>query len=202
LASVLVTTTLVAPAAWAGVVAAIVVLFTTVTAVAEVPPSFTVAPARNPVPLMVTAVAPLMVPLLGEIEVTVGAGFAVEYVKALVSVALCISVFVTTTLTAPAAWAGVVAVIEVLLTIVTPVAAVPPTLTVAPARKPVPVTVTAVPPLMFPELGVIEVTVGAGLGEGLEELDLTVPPPQPGNRNATSNKAQTGNQCLGDIKGN
>ena len=78
LASVLVTTTLVAPAACAGVVAAIVVLFTTVTAVAEVPPSFTVAPARYPVPLMVTAVAPLMVPELGVIEVTVGAGFVVE----------------------------------------------------------------------------------------------------------------------------
>ena len=78
LASVLVTTTLVAPAACAGVVAEIVVLFTTVTAVAEVPPSFTVAPVRNPVPMMVTAVTPLMVPELGEIEVTVGAGFDVE----------------------------------------------------------------------------------------------------------------------------
>lgn len=76
----LVTTTLVAPAACAGEVAEIVVLFTTVTAVAEVPPSFTVAPARKPVPLMVTAVPPLMVPLLGEIEVTVGEGFDVEYV--------------------------------------------------------------------------------------------------------------------------
>ena len=64
---------------------------------------------------------------------------------------------------APAACAGVVAVIEVLFTTVTPVAAVPPSLTVAPARKPVPVRVTAVPPLAVPVLGVIEVTVGAGL---------------------------------------
>lgn len=115
---------------------------------------------------------------------------------------LCASVFVTMTFTAPAAWAGVVAVIEVLLTSVTPVAAVPPRLTVAPARKPVPVTVTAVPPLIVPELGVIEVTVGAGLEEGLEELGLIVPPPQPSKRNARSNKEQTGNRCLGDIKGN
>ena len=70
---------------------------------------------------------------------------------------------VTTTFTVPAACAAVVAVIDVLLTTVTPVAAVPPRLTVAPARKPVPVMVTAVPPLAVPELGLIELTVGAGL---------------------------------------
>jgi hypothetical protein len=55
---------------------------------------------------------------------------------------------------------------------------------------------------MVPELGVIEVTAGAGLEGEPEELGLTVPPPQPGNRNATSNKEQTNNQYLGDIKGN
>jgi hypothetical protein len=55
---------------------------------------------------------------------------------------------------------------------------------------------------MFPELGVIEVTVGAGLEEGLVELGLIVPPPQPGKRNATSNKEQTGNQFFRGIKGN
>jgi hypothetical protein len=60
-----------------------------------------------------------------------------------------------------------VAVIEVLLTTVTPVAAVPPRLTVAPARKPVPVIATDVPPLAVPVLGVIRLIVGAGL---LEEL--------------------------------
>ena len=56
-----------------------------------------------------------------------------------------------------------VAVIDVLLTTVTPVAAVPPRLTVAPARKPLPVMLTAVPPLAVPEVGLIELTVGAGL---------------------------------------
>jgi hypothetical protein len=71
-------------------------------------------------------------------------------------------VFVTTTFTVPAACAAVVAVIDVLLTTVTPVAAVPPRLTVAPATNPVPVIVTAVPPLADPELGEIVVTVGAG----------------------------------------
>ena len=69
---------------------------------------------------------------------------------------------VTTTLTAPAARAAVVAVIDVLLTTVTPVAAVPPRLTVAPARNPVPVIVTAVPPAVVPLLGLTLVTVGAG----------------------------------------
>jgi hypothetical protein len=70
---------------------------------------------------------------------------------------------VTTTFTVPAAWAAVVAVIVVLLLTLTPVAAVPPRLTVAPVWNPVPVIVTAVPPLAGPELGVIEITVGAGL---------------------------------------
>jgi hypothetical protein len=51
-----------------------VLFFTTTTPVAAVPPNFTVAPARKPVPVIVTEVPPLTVPLLGEIEVTVGAG--------------------------------------------------------------------------------------------------------------------------------
>jgi len=71
---------------------------------------------------------------------------------------------VTTILTAPAACAGAVAVIEVPLTTATPVAVVPPKLTVAPARNPVPLIVTAVPPLVLPELGETPVTVGAGFG--------------------------------------
>ncbi len=69
---------------------------------------------------------------------------------------------VTTTLAAPAACAGAVAVIEMLLTTVTPVAAVPPIFTVAPVRKPVPVIVTGVPPFALPDVGLIELTVGAG----------------------------------------
>ena len=52
--------------------------------------------------------------------------------------------------------------IELLLTTVIPVAAVPPKLTVAPEPKFVPAIVTAVPPLPVPEFGEIEVTVGAG----------------------------------------
>jgi hypothetical protein len=77
-------------------------------------------------------------------------------------VSLCPSLLVTTTLVAPDECAGVVAVIEVLLTTVTPVADVPPIFTVAPERKPVPVMVTAVPPEVAPEAGEIELTFGAG----------------------------------------
>jgi hypothetical protein len=81
----------------------------------------------------------------------------------LAKVPLWLSVLVTITLTTPAECAGAVAVIDVLFTTVTPLAEVPPKLTVAPARKPVPVMVIAVPPLTLPVLGAIEVTVGAGL---------------------------------------
>ena len=80
----------------------------------------------------------------------------------LARVPLCPSVFVTTTFTGPTAWAGVAAVIEVLLPTLTFVAAVPPMLTVAPARKPIPVMVTEVPPLLVPEFGEMADTVGAG----------------------------------------
>jgi hypothetical protein len=67
---------------------------------------------------------------------------------------------VTVTVTAPAACAGVVAVIEVLLTTTTLVAAVPPNVTVAPAAKFVPAMVTAVPPPVGPLFGVTLLTVG------------------------------------------
>jgi len=70
---------------------------------------------------------------------------------------------VTTTITAPAVCAGVVAVIDVPLATFTFVAAVPPKVTVAPVRKPVPVMVTEVPPAALPVFGVIDATVGAGL---------------------------------------
>ena len=67
---------------------------------------------------------------------------------------------VTATFTSPAAWKGVVAVTDVSLTAVTPVAAMPPKVTeVAPARF-VPVMVTPVPPIVWPIDGVILENVG------------------------------------------
>jgi hypothetical protein len=67
---------------------------------------------------------------------------------------------VTATVTAPAACAGVVAVIVVPLTTTTLVAAVPPKVTPAPAAKFVPVIVTAVAPAAGPLFGLTLVTVG------------------------------------------
>ena len=81
---------------------------------------------------------------------------------------------VTTTATVPAVCAAVVAVMDVLLTTVTFVAAVPPSFTVAPDKNPVPMRLTAVPPLADPELGEMELTVGAGLGGEPDPLDRKV----------------------------
>ena len=55
--------------------------------------------------------------------------------------------------TAPAAWAGVVAVSDVALTTATLVAAAPPTETIVPVVKPVPVMVTPSPPALGPTAG-------------------------------------------------
>ena len=70
--------------------------------------------------------------------------------------------FVTVTSTAPTTCAGVTAVSDVELLKTTPVAAVPPKVTVAPEAKFVPLTVTLVPPAMPPRLGETPVTVSDG----------------------------------------
>ena len=67
-----VTVTVTAPALPGGVIAVIVVLFTTNTFVAAVLPNFTVAPAAKFVPVIVTVVPPAVVPLFGETLLTVG----------------------------------------------------------------------------------------------------------------------------------
>ena len=167
------TTTSAAPAVCDAVFAVIEIELTTTTLVAGEPPIETVAPERNPVPVIVTEVPPEVEPEVGEMAVTVGAGFV--YVKPLVSVPLCASVLVTTTLTAPVPCAGVVAVMLVLPTTTTLVAAVPPIDTVAPLKKPVPLIVTAVPPAVVPDAGEMPVTVGAGFGEEKVYPPLSVP---------------------------
>jgi hypothetical protein len=70
---------------------------------------------------------------------------------------------VTVTVTAPALPTGVVAVIVVLFTTATFVAAVLPNVTVAPAKKFVPVIVTAVPPAVGPSFGLTLLTVGGAM---------------------------------------
>src|SRR5262249_51802639 len=122
------------------------VLLVTEMLAAAVPPNVTVAPAEKPVPAIATGVPPEPGPLDGDTDDTVGAGAAAVYVKPPVKVPFWLSVLVTTTSTEPAACDGVVAEIEVLLLMTTPVAADPPNDTAAPGWKPVPVIVTAVPP--------------------------------------------------------
>ena len=68
---------------------------------------------------------------------------------------------VTSTLALPAVPAGTVAVMDVSLTTVKLVAAVPPIVTALAPVKPEPARVTAVPPASGPVAGVIDVTVGA-----------------------------------------
>jgi hypothetical protein len=153
-----VTVTVTAPALpEAGVVAVIVVAFTTTTFVAAVLPNFTVAPVAKFVPVIVTAVPPATGPLFGLTLVTVG---VTTYVNPLARLPLCDPTLVTVTVTAPALPAGVVAVIVVAFTTVTPVAAALPNVTVAPVAKFVPVIVTAVPPAVDPVFGLTLVTVG------------------------------------------
>lgn len=122
------------------------------------PPMETPAPLRNPVPVMVTDVPPARSPEVGAIDTNVGDDTAYVYSPVPVP---DIAPFVTTMFTAPAACAGVVAVIEVLEFTVTPVAAVPPKVTAPDPRKFVPVIVTAVPPDVVPPVGETAVTVGA-----------------------------------------
>src|SRR5439155_924687 len=99
-------------------------------------------------------------------------GTTVVNVNALLRLPLCVSGFVTVTVTAPAACAGVVAVICVPLTTTTLVAAVPPNVTVAPETKFVPVIVTLVPPPTGPLFGTTLLTLGAG--EELAVLNVTI----------------------------
>ena len=68
--------------------------------------------------------------------------------------------FVTVTVTLPAAFPGVVAVMEVPLVTETFVAGALPNVTVAPETKFVPVIVTMVPPTVAPILGATPLTVG------------------------------------------
>jgi hypothetical protein len=70
---------------------------------------------------------------------------------------------VTVTVTAPALPAGVVAVIEVLFTTTTLLAAALPNVTVAPEAKFVPFIVTAVPPSVDPLFGDTLLTVGVAM---------------------------------------
>ena len=144
----------------AGLVAVIDVALFTVTPVAAVEPNATVSPDAKPVPVMVTVVPPATGPLVGLTALTATGGTYVNVSAELVELVCPPLVTVTSTVPEPA---GLVAVIDVALFTVTPVAAVPPNATVAPDAKPVPEMVTGVPPAAGPLAGLTPDTVGGAM---------------------------------------
>jgi hypothetical protein len=134
------------------------------------------AVVAKPEPAIVISV-PLF-PALGVTEVMVG-GAAATKVKADAFVADCPSGRVTFTSTAPAACAGVLAVIVVGLRAAALAAAVPPNETVVPALKLVPEMVSSVPPRDGPVATVSAVIVGAGAAENVKApVFVALPPPR------------------------
>src|SRR5690349_2215811 len=109
---------------------------------------------------MRTLVAPAVGPDGGETPVTVGTGpvAGASKVNAPVSVFRVPSRSTTVTSTAPAPWAGVVAVIVVASTTVTADAVEALNSTPTPARNAAPVSVTVVPPTAGPCVGAIAVS--------------------------------------------
>jgi hypothetical protein len=100
----------------------------------------------------------------------------VVYVKAFDSWPDCPPWLVTCTTTDPAECVGVLHVIVVALVTDTLVAAVPPKVTLAPALKFVPDTVTWVPPAAGPDPGLTAPTVGAAERTRTVTVAVTVPP--------------------------
>ena len=155
-----VTLILTVPAAWALVLATILVVPVTLKVVAAVVPNLTAVAPFSAVPVMVTDVPPTVEPLVAVNDVMVGAG--TTNVKFPVEVAVPPAV-VTLILTVPAACALVLAMILVVPVTLKVVAGVVPNSTdVAPFRL-VPVMVTVVPPRVEPLVGVKLVIVGAGV---------------------------------------
>ena len=149
------TSTATRPAACAGVVAVTLVSLTTVTFVAETPPTVTDDAPVKYAPVIVIVVPPTVDPLAGLTPMISGA----TYVNAPTNVPVPFDA-TTATSTTPAACAGVVAVIIESLTTVAFVAETPPTVTdVAPAKF-VPLITIAVPPSGDPLAGLTLLIVG------------------------------------------
>ena len=134
----------------------------------EVPlsvPNLTVAPVTKPVPVIVTLVPPTVLPDVVPRLLTVGTVAVYAKSSAVPTVELEPPVVVTWMFAVPTVTvAGVVMVIDVAELTVTlaPGTELAPTVTVAVDRKPVPVMVTLVPPVVAPVLGLSSDTVGAG----------------------------------------
>lgn len=148
-----------APTDPAGVTAVTVVGDKIVTDVAAAPPTVTEVVPMRFVPPRVIVVPPVVGPELGVTDEMVGAG--AKYVKPLGRLAVPPEV-VTETIFGPTLPGGVTAINVSALTTATAVAAAPPIVTeVVPIRF-VPEMVMLIPPVVGPDAGATEVTVGAG----------------------------------------
>jgi hypothetical protein len=134
---------------------------TTVTPVAAVPPKLTAVAPVKPVPVMVTVVAPPVGPVVGLMLVTTGCAVATYVYASPATIGDWPPGVVTLRATAPAAWAGLTAVIVVSETTVKLVAAVAVNATAVAPVNPVPVIVTTGPPNVDPVSGLTAVTAGA-----------------------------------------
>jgi len=161
-----VTTTFCAPADAAGVVQDTDVADPSTTDVHGAPPTVTVAPDTNPVPVIVIDVPPDVEPTDGATPVTVGGA---TNVNSPVPVPANPDKFVTTMFWTPADPAGVVQVRDVPDPTTTDVHAAPPTVTVAIDTKAVPVIVIDVPPAVEPDTGDTDETTGEAT------LDVAMP---------------------------
>jgi len=151
----------------AGIVARICVLVTDEGVIAGLDPKFTVAPAANPVPVMVSVNAvPPTVEEVGAIKVSVGPAAALIVKDRLADVPPPGAGFVTVTLAVPAVAisAAVIAAVNWVALMNVVVLAAPLNFTTDVATKPVPFTVRvkAAPPAAA-LVGEREVSVGAGL---------------------------------------
>ena len=155
-----VTVTSTVPAAPAGAVAETEVAEVTLKMAGTEPKSTAVAPLK-PVPVMVTPVPPSLDPDVGLTEITAGPGPGVTKVNssALV-VALTAMGVMTVTSLVPAPAGGDTAEMAVSELTVNDVAATEPKSTAVAPVKPLPVTVTEVPPVVSPASGLTAVTEG------------------------------------------
>jgi hypothetical protein len=124
---------------------------------------------------MVTKVPPAVLPLVGEIELTVGAATYVN--RSALLGALAPPAVVTVTSTAPTLPAGEVAVMEVAELTVKLVTAIEPKFRAVAPVKPVPVITTEVPPAARPLVGDIAVIVGTATYVNRSALLVALVPP-------------------------
>jgi hypothetical protein len=160
-----VTVTSTVAAACGGATAVSCVSLFTVNDVAAYAPKLTADAPVKPLPVTITTVPPAVVPDEVPSAVTAGAAGALYVNRSADPVEDVPLGVVTVMSTVPAVPAGATAVNAVSDSTVKLVAAVVPKLTADAPVKPLPVTVTVVPPAVLPEAGVTAVTAGPAATE-------------------------------------